>query len=74
LKRGLGSLCDWEYIGAMNEYSPIVSEFGSAEEEASYLAWLKAKVEASRADPRPSIPHDEVMAHIDRLLASKQAK
>ncbi len=58
----------------MNEYSPIVSEFGSAEEEQSYLRWLEAKVAKSLADPRPSIPHDEVMAHIDRLLASKSAK
>jgi hypothetical protein len=58
----------------MNDYSPIVSEFGSADEEASYLRWLEAKVDKSWADPRPSIPHDEVMARIDRLLASKTAK
>ena len=58
----------------MNEYSPIVSEFGSAEEEESYLRWLEAKVAKARADPRPSIPHDEVMAHIDRLVASKTGK
>ena len=53
----------------MNEYSPIVSEFGSAEEEASYLRWLTAKVEASRADPRPPVPHDEAMARIRRKRA-----
>jgi hypothetical protein len=53
----------------MNEYSPIVSEFGSAEEEASYLAWLKAKVEASRADPRPPVPHDVVMAEMRQIIA-----
>ena len=41
-------------------YSPLVSEFESAEHEASYTAWLKAKVTASLADPRPAIPHDEV--------------
>ena len=58
----------------MNEYSPIVSEFASEEEEQAYLVWLKAKVEKSRADPRPSIPHDEVMAEIDKLLASKSVK
>jgi hypothetical protein len=55
----------------MNEYSPIVSEFGSAEEEASYLAWLKAKVEASRADPRPPIPHDEAMARVRQSVFEK---
>jgi hypothetical protein len=55
----------------MNEYSPIVSEFGSAEEEASYLAWLNAKVEASRADPRPPIPHDEAMARVRQSVFEK---
>jgi hypothetical protein len=58
----------------MNKYSPLISEFGSAEEEAAYLAWLKNKVEASLADPRPSISHDEVMAEIDALLETKKAK
>ncbi len=57
----------------MNEYSPIVSEFGSAEEEAAYLVWLKAKVEASRADPRPSIPHDVVMAEMRQIIADAAA-
>ena len=52
----------------MNDYSPIVSEFESEEQEQSYLRWLEAKVAASRADPRPSIPHDQVMAKIDRII------
>jgi len=42
----------------MNGYSPIVSEFESEEQEQSWLRWLEAKVASSRADPRPSIPHD----------------
>ena len=53
----------------MNEYSPIVSEFESAEQEASYLRWLEAKVAKSLADPRPPVPHDEAMARIRRKLA-----
>ena len=52
----------------MNQYSPIVSEFESEEQEQSYLRWLEAKVAKSRADPRPSIPHDQVMAKIDRII------
>lgn len=52
----------------MNAYSPIVSEFGSAEEEAAYLAWLKEKVAASLADPRPPVPHDEVMAEMRAII------
>ncbi len=42
--------------------SPIVSEFETEEQEASYTVWLKAKVQASLNDPRPNIPHDQVMA------------
>jgi hypothetical protein len=56
----------------MNEYSPIVSEFGSEEEEQAYLVWLEAKVAAARADPRPSVPHDEAMARIRQILIDKK--
>jgi hypothetical protein len=58
----------------MNEYSPLTSEFGSAEEEAAYNAWLKKKVEASLADPRPPIPHDEAMAQIRATLEEAKAR
>lgn len=40
--------------------SPLVSEFETDEDEARHTAWLRAKVAASLADPRPAIPHDEV--------------
>ena len=52
----------------MNKYSSLISEFGSAEEEAAYEAWLKKKVEESLADPRPPVPHDEAMARIRATL------
>lgn len=48
--------------------SPLVSEFETIEQEASYTAWLQAKVAASLADPRPAIPHDAVMAEMDTLI------
>lgn len=48
--------------------SPLVSEFETTEQEASYTEWLRAKVAASLADPRPAIPHDEVMAEMDALI------
>jgi hypothetical protein len=48
--------------------SPLVSEFETSEQEVSYTAWLQAKVAASLADPRPAIPHDEVMAEMDALI------
>jgi hypothetical protein len=53
--------------------SPIVSEFETEEQAASYDRWFRAKVQASRDDPRPSIPHDEAMARIREKLAAKLA-
>ena len=49
---------------------PILSIFDSAEEEADYTAWLQAKVAAALADPRPSIPHDEVERRMALRLAN----
>ena len=46
----------------MAELSPLVSEFATTEEAEAYDRWFRAKVRASLADPRPSVPHDEVMA------------
>lgn len=57
----------------MNKLSPIVSEFETEEEAESYDRWFRAKVEASLADPRPPIPHDEVMAEMRKLIADKAA-
>ena len=53
-------------------FDPIVSEFDGSDHEAEYNAWFKAKVEASQADPRPTIPHDEVVAR--RLCCIKILK
>ncbi|CAD6115694.1 antitoxin [Escherichia coli] len=49
--------------------SPIISEFETIEQENSYNEWLRAKVASSLADPRPAIPHDEVMAEMENLIA-----
>lgn len=51
--------------------SPLVSEFESEEQAARYDAWLRAKVQASVDDPRPNVPHDEVMAKLKARLAAK---
>jgi hypothetical protein len=58
----------------VNKYSPLISEFGSAEEEAAYLEWLKKKVTESLADPRPSVPHEQVMAEIDEIIAKAKKR
>ncbi|MGC6031590.1 antitoxin [Enterobacter kobei] len=48
--------------------SPLISEFDSTEQEAHYTEWLRTKVAASINDPRPAVPHDEVMAEMDSLI------
>jgi hypothetical protein len=55
----------------MNEQSPIDSDFATPEEAAAYDAWFRAKVEASLADGRPTIPHDEVMAEMRAIIEAK---
>jgi hypothetical protein len=52
--------------------SPIVSEFETEEQAASYDRWFRAKVQAAIDDPRPSIPHDQVMAEMCALIESKR--
>lgn len=54
--------------------SPLVSEFESEEQAARYDAWLRAKVQASVEDPRPNVPHDEIMAKLKARLAAKRDK
>jgi hypothetical protein len=49
-----------------------VSEFETEEQAASYDRWFRAKVQASLDDPRPNVPHDDVMAEMRALIASKR--
>lgn len=51
------------------KFDPMLSVFDSAEEEADYTAWLRVKLQASIDDPRPSIPHEQVMAEVRERLA-----
>ncbi|MBV6750708.1 antitoxin [Pseudomonas chlororaphis] len=53
------------------QLSPMVSEFETEEQAASYDRWFRAKVQASLDDPRPNVPHDDVMAEMRALIASK---
>ena len=41
-----------------------------AHEAAAYTRWVAAELQASIDDPRPSIPHEEVMAEMDADLAA----
>ena len=55
----------------MNALSPIISEFSSEEEAAAYEKWLRAKVEASLADTRPPVAHDEAMARVRTFIKER---
>lgn len=52
-------------------YSPFSDsfKFETTEQENSYNEWLRTKVTSSLADTRPAIPHDEVMAEMENLIA-----
>jgi hypothetical protein len=54
--------------------SPIVSEFESEEQAASYDAWFRSTVQASLDDDRPNVTHDQAMAEMKKNLAAKQVK
>lgn len=41
-----------------------------AHEAAAYTRWVAAELQASIDDPRPNIPHEEVMAEMDADLAT----
>lgn len=64
----------WCNLEAMNAVlSPIESEFATAEEAAAYDRWFRAQVQEAIDDPRPSIPHDQVMAEMREIIAKKRA-
>ena len=53
---------------------PIVSEFATEEQAASYDRWFRAKVQASLDDKRASVPHDEAMARIRATIDAVRQK
>lgn len=46
--------------------------FAGPEDEAAYDRWFHAKVQEAIDDPRPSIPHDQVMAEMRALIERKR--
>lgn len=56
------------------QLSPIVSEFETQEQADSYDRWFRAKVKASLDDPRPNIPHDQVMAEMEAIIEQAEAR
>ena len=54
--------------------APIESEFASLDEAEAHDRWFRAQVQASLDDPRPCIPHDQVMADVDLLIAEAEQR
>lgn len=38
---------------------------------AEYDRWFRAKVQAALDDPRPAIPHEQVMAEMDEIIKNR---
>jgi len=51
---------------------PIVSEFDTSEQAASHDQWFRAQVQKALDSTEPRIPHDQVMAEMRILIASKR--
>ena len=52
--------------------SPIVSEFETVEQEASYDQWFRAKVEEALHSEKPRLPHDAAMAKVQTMLEERR--
>ena len=63
-----------EYDPAEKQHDPgnrgRAQAMRGAHEAAAYNQWLAVEIQASIDDPRPSIPHDEVMAEMDADIAA----
>jgi hypothetical protein len=58
----------------VNDLSPLVSEFETAEQAEAHLRWLEAKVAASLADGRPVVAHQEAMERVRAILRAKASQ
>ena len=54
--------------------SPIVSQFDTEEQEASYCQWFRAKVEEAMRSEKPRLPHDAAMAKVQAILKERRKK
>jgi hypothetical protein len=52
--------------------SPIVSEFETVEQQASYDQWFRAKVAEALHSEKPRLPHDAAMAKVQALLEERR--
>lgn len=53
---------------------PIVSEFETQEDADAYDTWFRERVQARLDNPGKLIPHDEVMAEMDRIIERAETR
>jgi hypothetical protein len=53
---------------------PRISEFETQEQADSYDRWFRERVQRSLDDPRPGIPHDQVMAEMEAIIAEAEQR
>lgn len=56
----------------MKNECPEISQ--SMEDHSSYEQWFQTKVQEALNDPRPGIPHEEVMREMKVLIESKLSR
>jgi hypothetical protein len=61
---------DWVMTELMRSYVEGVGE----EDDPEYDAIVRAKIEAALNDPRPMVPHEEVVRQMDALLDRLEAE
>lgn len=58
----------------MARLDPIVSEFATTEEAEAYDVWFRARVQEALDDPRPPVPHDEVVRRVKATIERNRQK
>lgn len=56
------------------QLDPIVSEFETQEQADQYDRWFRAKVQRSLDNPGQGLPHDQVMAKADAIIAEAEKR
>ena len=52
--------------------SPIVSEFETEEQDASYNQWFRAKVKEALQSEKPRLSHDAAMVRVQTMLDERR--
>ena len=61
--------------GYTGEDADVLRQLADAQQrKEEYDAWVRAEVAAARADPRPSLSTEEMLAHIDAYCDEMEAR